>query len=60
MTYLEIITQLKKGKLGKLPNFIGYFKWDYVLNDMVFYNGDYSCKASDLNILDRKDFFYIL
>lgn len=59
MTYKELITIAKHGKVGKLPNFIGYFKWDYATNELMFQNGDYKCKAADLNIKDRKDFYYI-
>lgn len=29
MTYSEIIEKAKQGKLVKLPNFEGIFKWDY-------------------------------
>lgn len=39
MTYGEMLKVTRKGKLGKLPNFIGYFKWNFVENDMIFYNG---------------------
>ncbi len=59
MTYDEMLKVTRKGKLGKLPNFIGYFKWNFVENDMIFYNGDFQCKASDLDILNRTDFYYI-
>lgn len=29
MTYSEILLKAKEGKLIKLPNFEGIFKWDY-------------------------------
>lgn len=60
MTYNQLTEIAKQGKLGKLPNFEGYFKWDYSAEDLIFYNGSYSCKAADLDIQDRKDFYYII
>ena len=35
MTFKELSILLKKGKIGKLPNYEGYFKWDYN-NDCVY------------------------
>lgn len=29
-------------------------------NDMIFYNGDFKCKAKDLDVLNRNDFYYII
>ncbi len=60
MTYTELCNKTKEGKLGKLPNFEGYFKWDYAINNLIFYNGDFQCNAKDLNIQDRTDFYYII
>lgn len=60
MTYNEICVLAKTGNLIKLPNFEGYFKWDYAINDLVFYNGSYKCRASDLDIKNRTDFYYII
>lgn len=48
MTYNEIHNLAKQGKVGMLPNFIGYFKWSYELNDLVFINNNFSCLAKDL------------
>lgn len=42
-----------------LPNFKGYFKWDYGTKRLVFFNGDYRCDANQLDIKNRKDFYYI-
>lgn len=36
MNYNEIYKILQKGKVGKLPNFIGYFRWNYSINDIIF------------------------
>lgn len=60
MTYTQICDTAKKGKIGKLPNFIGYFKWDYSNNTLIFYNQNYKCQAKDLNIKNRTDFYYII
>ena len=35
MTYDEMLKVTRKGKLGKLPNFIGYFKWNFVENETI-------------------------
>lgn len=60
MLYSEITKIAKQGKLCKLPNFKGYFKWDFGSNSLIFYNGDYRCPAESLDILDRDDFYYII
>lgn len=60
MTYNEIIEIVKKGKTGMLPNFKGYFKWDFSKDKMLFYNEDYVCLAERLNIQKRNDFYYII
>lgn len=60
MLYSEITKIAKQGKLCKLPNFKGYFKWNFGSNSLIFYNGDYRCPAESLDILDRDDFYYII
>ena len=60
MTYGEMLKVTRKGKLGKLPNFIGYCKWDFGNKTLVFTNGDYKCLAEELDIKNRQDFFYII
>lgn len=42
-----------------LPNFIGYFKWDFRNKVLMFINGDFKCLAEDLDVKNRKDFYYI-
>lgn len=59
MNYSEILIKAKGGKLVKLPNFEGIFKWDYGKQTLMFNNNDFQCEAKDLNILDRTDFYYI-
>ena len=36
MTYNNICKFAKQGKIGLLPKFKGYFKWDYSSNDLIF------------------------
>lgn len=60
MTYDEMLKVTRKGKLGKLPNFIGYFKWNFGNKTLVFTNGDYKCLAEELDIKNRQDFYYII
>lgn len=59
MNYSEITEIAKQGKLCKLPNFKGYFKWDYGSKSLIFYNENYRCNANSLDILHRNDFYYI-
>ena len=60
MTYTEILPIARQGKLIKLPNFEGIFKWDYGKEKLVFNNGTFWCDADDLDILHRNDFYYII
>lgn len=60
MNYEEAIKIAKSGKTRMLSNFIGYFKWDYGNNDLMFYNGDFNCRAKDLEVQNRTDFYYII
>lgn len=60
MTYSELCEIAKTGKVGMLPNFKGYFKWNFGSNTLVFTNGDYKCLAEELDIKNRQDFFYII
>ena len=60
MTYTEILPIARQGKLIKLPNFEGIFKWDYGQQCLIFNNRDFQCNAKDLDILNRDDFYYII
>lgn len=60
MTYKEALMIALTGKTLMLPNFIGYFKWNYGKHYLEFQNGDYRCKAEDLDIKNRNDFYYII
>lgn len=59
MNYNEATLRAATGDILMLPNFIGYFKWDYGKQQLMFYNGDYKCRALDLDIQNRTDFYYI-
>lgn len=55
----EIQYLVKRGKVGRLPYYQGYFKWDYAKDCMYMQNGDY--KKYDLTEeLKRDDFYYII
>lgn len=58
MTYEQIIPIAKKGNIIKLPNWEGYFKWNYNKDNLEFINGDYH----SFNNIDkyRKDYYYII
>lgn len=60
MTYKELEEAVKTGKIGLLPNFKGYFKWNYAKNKMFFYNEDYIIPADKLDIQKRDDFYFII
>lgn len=55
MTYSEIIPIARQGKLIKLPNFEGIFKWDYGKERLIFNNRDFYCNAIDLDIANRTE-----
>jgi len=46
MTYTQISELVRKGKIGMLPHFVGYFKWNYNKEEVWFENGDYKCPAN--------------
>ena len=59
MTFKEIEPLLRKGEIGMLPNYKGYFKWDYAKECVYMQNGDY--KKYDLQDEKlRTDYFYII
>lgn len=60
MTYNQILQIAQKGKTIMLPNFTGYFKWNYSTKTLMFENKDFKCSADKLNIADRTDFYYII
>jgi hypothetical protein len=36
MTYKELEPKLKEGHWGKLPNYNGYFKWNFSKDELYF------------------------
>lgn len=52
----------RNGKTLMLPGWKGYFKYDYVTNDLRFENGDYKLNSEELKKFQldkRNDWFYI-
>ena len=60
MKYHDVVNLSKLGYIFMLPKFVGYFKWNYGLHYLEFINGDYRCKAEDLGVQERNDWYYIL
>ena len=60
MTYTEAQKLAMKGKTIMLPDFIGYFKWNYGNKQLMFENKGFTCPAKDFEIQNRKDFYYII
>lgn len=59
MTLEEVTPYIKRGHWGLLPNYKGYFKWDYYQQCVYMQNGDY--KKYDLTDEKlRTDFYYII
>lgn len=59
MTYNEIEKILKQGKIGMLPNYEGYFHWDYGKQCPYMKNGDYIKYNLDEE-KKRTDWYYII
>lgn len=62
MTYTEIKDICRKGKVGMIPGWKGYLKWNYALDQIYFINGDYILNEKELEqkIFNRKDMYYII
>lgn len=63
MTFEEVIPYAKQGKYLKLPNWKGYFYWNYSTNELNFKNGSYHIdfkQILDKDIINRNDWYYIL
>ena len=62
MNYSEIKELCKKGKVGIVPNWKGYIKWDYSRNQIIFVNGDYIMYQDELSekIGNKTDLYYII
>lgn len=62
LTYPEIKEICKSGKIGLIPGWKGYIKYDYYKDQLYFQNGDYIMQQSELEdkIGKRNDLFYII
>lgn len=58
MTYEQIIPIAKKGSIIKLPNWDGYFKWNYAVDKLEFINNDY--RSFDNIDTSRTDYYYLI
>lgn len=59
MSYSDLEPLLIRGKIGLLPNYTGYFHWDYAKKCMYMKNGDYITYDLDKE-KKRTDWFYII
>ena len=52
----------QKGKVGLIPGWKGYIRWDYDLEELYFINGDYRISERELEdkIINRTDLYYII
>ena len=62
MTLEELKPLIRKGKIGLIPKWKGYIKWNYVLGQMYFINDGYILTEQELKdkLKDRTDLFYII
>lgn len=62
MTLEELKPIIRKGKLGLIPKWKGYIKWDYVLGQMYFINDGYILTEQELKdkLKTRNDLYYII
>ena len=63
MNYNQATLFAATGHTLMLPDWVGYFKWDWSKNELYFQNGDYylnseQIKEKDLHL--RNDWYYIL
>ena len=57
MTFSEIEQLCKRGKIGVIPGYNGYLKWDYANNCLILTDNP----TSDLNFIKgRTDLYYII
>ena len=62
MTLQEIEQVCKKGKVGMVPGWEGYIKYNFGLDELTLVNGDYLMRQEELKnkLLDRTDLYYII
>lgn len=55
MEYSEVINKAKEGKYLKLPNYEGYFYWNFYSKKLIFRNGDYINENMGDKVKNRND-----
>ena len=63
MKFEEALEEAKLGSLLMLPNYEGYFKWDWSKQELYFYNGSYYkyiTEMQDQYLENRNDWYYII
>lgn len=60
MNYQEALKKAKLGEVLMLPNWIGYFKWDFNKQQLYFINKDYMNYNISDKIKSRNDWYYII
>lgn len=63
MTYQDIKNKATKGYIIKLPNWEGYFKYNYGNQQLYFQNGDYYLNEDQIKekrLHERNDWYYII
>lgn len=62
MNYNQATLYAATGKILMLPDWHGYFYWNYGTKELNFRDGDYHLdgkQLQDMNIRDRNDWYYI-
>lgn len=62
MNYNQATLYAATGKILILPDWHGYFYWNYGTKELNFRDGDYHLdgkQLQDMNIRDRNDWYYI-
>ena len=61
MTLTELKPIVRKGKVGLIPKWEGYIKWDYVTRQMYFINNGNILTEQELEdkLKNRNDLYYI-
>lgn len=60
MTLNQIKEVCKQGKIGLIPGWVGYIKYNYLTNQIYLENGDYKMYNLEDQIKDRTDLYYII
>lgn len=63
MNFNQATLYARQGYTILLPNWKGYFNWDYNKRELVFKNGDYNLSEKELidkGLDQRTDWYYIV